>query len=139
MRRSIETVRARHAFYDFEMPPAINQALRHVCQMPCLISHWALDAEDGLRYGATLVDGVWVLSCAVVPRRRKEIPRSVRAAVLLRDGGRCKRCGSMDDIQLDHIVPWSRGGLDVAGNLQCLCGPCNRTKWHEDKHAYEVA
>ena len=138
MRRKSERF-ARHAFYDFAMPPGIREALRHVCCMPCPIAHWGIDAEDGLRYGATWVDGVWVLACDVVPRRRKGISRKVRAAVLLRDGGKCLRCGSREDIQLDHITPWCRGGLDTVDNLQCLCGRCNRAKWHEDKQAAGVA
>lgn len=28
-------------------------------------------------------------------------------------------------LHLDHIVPWSAGGIDRSDNLRTLCGPCN--------------
>jgi site-specific DNA-methyltransferase (adenine-specific) len=31
-------------------------------------------------------------------------------------------------LELDHIIPRSKGGPDVDANLQLLCGWCNRTK-----------
>lgn len=34
--------------------------------------------------------------------------------------------------QLDHIKPIARGGTNWPHNLQWLCGPCNRAKWHKD-------
>lgn len=56
---------------------------------------------------------------------RDPIPRHVRAAVWLRDHGRCADCPydypSGDMIELDHIVPWSAGGPDTTDNLRLLC------------------
>lgn len=31
-------------------------------------------------------------------------------------------------MEVDHVVPWSRGGVDSLHNLQPLCRPCNRAK-----------
>lgn len=31
-------------------------------------------------------------------------------------------------MEVDHILPWSRGGTDTLDNLQPLCKPCNRAK-----------
>ena len=31
-------------------------------------------------------------------------------------------------MEVDHVVPWSRGGSDSLFNLQPLCHPCNRSK-----------
>ena len=44
-------------------------------------------------------------------------------------GNRCLCCGR-DDLLLtiDHVIPISWGGPDVASNIQPLCGPCNTAK-----------
>lgn len=59
---------------------------------------------------------------------RDLIPDALRAAVYERDGHACLRCGRTDDLTLDHIYPWSKGGLDSYENLQTLCRPCNSSK-----------
>lgn len=40
----------------------------------------------------------------------------------------CNACGSTENIQLDHIIPWDRGGNDLADNWQPLCRFCNMSK-----------
>ncbi len=45
--------------------------------------------------------------------------------------GRCNGCQTAFEFrhfEVDHIVPTSRGGTDHIGNLQLLCGNCNRIK-----------
>ena len=37
-------------------------------------------------------------------------------------------CGSNEDLEFDHIVPYSRGGKTVYRNLQLLCQRHNRMK-----------
>jgi hypothetical protein len=60
--------------------------------------------------------------------RRERIPEDVRNFVWLRDEGRCVRCGAEEDLQLDHVIPYARGGGNGAENIQILCGSCNREK-----------
>jgi len=62
-------------------------------------------------------------------RERGPIPDRIRSAVLVRDGGRCRRCGSARNLEIDHIVPVSKGGASEEENLQTLCRRCNRRKW----------
>lgn len=62
------------------------------------------------------------------PRARRHIPHSLRLEVYQRDGFICLHCGSVDDLSLDHIHPYSLGGLDTLDNLQTLCRPCNSRK-----------
>ena len=59
---------------------------------------------------------------------RGAIPDDLRMLVWTRDRGQCRRCGSMTEIQFDHIIPVSRGGATSPENLELLCGPCNRRK-----------
>ena len=46
-------------------------------------------------------------------------------------GGICPKCGkhlAIEEMEGDHIVPWSKGGKTVPENLQMLCRDCNRRK-----------
>jgi HNH endonuclease len=61
-------------------------------------------------------------------RHKRRIPQDVKIAVSARDGGRCRQCGSTQNLHFDHIIPVSKGGANTVANIQLLCGPCNRTK-----------
>lgn len=39
-----------------------------------------------------------------------------------------KQVFEIDEMQGDHINPWSKGGKTIAENCQMLCNPCNRDK-----------
>lgn len=58
----------------------------------------------------------------------------LRFRVLMRDRFTCRACGNSPAIspsvrlEVDHIVPWSRGGETVEDNLQTLCQRCNEGK-----------
>lgn len=84
------------------------------------------------------VEGGYFMAAGGDPRRpwwclirngsRPRIPDKKRHLVYERDGFKCVDCGSTDDLTLDHIFPWSRGGPDTIGNLQTLCKYCNSRK-----------
>lgn len=59
--------------------------------------------------------------------QRDAIPTAVRADVL--SVGVCAACPNMERLEVDHIMPWSRGGTHARENPQALCLPCNRSKW----------
>ena len=59
---------------------------------------------------------------------RPPVPAAVRREVWERDGGRCtftgpggRRCGSRWKLELDHVVPFARGGDFTTGNLTLRC------------------
>ncbi len=61
--------------------------------------------------------------------------RSIRQNILYRDGFCCRRCGtSVRPLQVDHIIPLSRGGTNNLSNLQTLCLRC-----HSLKHPHMVS
>jgi hypothetical protein len=59
---------------------------------------------------------------------RERVPERVRNQVWRRDQGRCASCGSRVKLEIDHIVPVSKGGSNTARNLELLCERCNREK-----------
>lgn len=60
--------------------------------------------------------------------QRVRVDPAVRDEVFAADGYRCRRCGTTDDLTIDHIMPVSRGGTNERSNLQTLCRRCNCSK-----------
>lgn len=86
-----------------------------------------LDALSGI-----LVEKIrWAKSAA---GQRALMTAKLRGQIKARDNFACQQCGvSVQDephllLEVDHILPVSKGGLSVPENLQTLCWRCNRTK-----------
>ncbi len=61
--------------------------------------------------------------------RPEDSYRRFRALVLERWGEKCHYCEATGiALQLDHVMPRSRGGPDHPDNLVPACGPCNSSK-----------
>jgi len=61
----------------------------------------------------------------------RAIPRQVMLKVVRRDNHVCQYCHKYvpdDEIEFDHIIPFSKGGPTTVGNLRLLCRACNRRK-----------
>lgn len=57
--------------------------------------------------------------------------RFTRRNIFFRDRNRCQYCGHKlptRDLNLDHVVPISRGGKSVWENVVCCCVDCNSRK-----------
>lgn len=62
---------------------------------------------------------------------RSPIPKNIRFEILKRDAFSCQYCGSKPPdvvLEVDHIIPVSRGGQNNPDNLITSCFPCNRGK-----------
>ena len=64
-------------------------------------------------------------------KKRKNITKSIRHEVFVRDNYKCVECGCTQKegtLHIDHIIPISKGGTDELSNLQTLCKECNLSK-----------
>ena len=63
----------------------------------------------------------------------------MRLRILKEAKGRCALCGATKDerpLDIDHILPRSKGGKAEYENLQVLCSKCNRTKRNTEDTDY---
>jgi len=107
---------------------SLAKALLQACRLVCWGSGIPLErAIDCLKEAATPQD--LPLSPTYEERVRDGLSPTRRGQILERDDYTCQVCGSERWIQVDHIIPVSKGGSNAARNLQALCRPCNRAKW----------
>ena len=73
----------------------------------------------------------------------RHIPRAVKRAVWKRDQGQCAfvsdsghRCEARMGLELDHVVPVTRGGTATLDNIRLLCRAHNQ---HEAERTYGIA
>jgi 5-methylcytosine-specific restriction endonuclease McrA len=55
----------------------------------------------------------------------KQVYRRLMKKVLERDGWRCRKCGSLEDLQVHHKIRRSQQGNDSLDNLVTLCAYCH--------------
>lgn len=91
--------------------------------------------EDGGEPDEAFIDVTLPMS-SLGQEERKRIKASPDEVDFLRreQSYRCVTCGVRDisaevgDWHVDHIIPRSLGGADVAGNCQVICATCNSRK-----------
>jgi hypothetical protein len=71
---------------------------------------------------------IWNSLCRV---ELGKVSNKMRFSIYERDGYRCCRCGVSEryaPLEIDHIIPISKGGKSTYENLQTLCWKCNCEK-----------
>jgi hypothetical protein len=62
-------------------------------------------------------------------RLAPHIWKPIRARILERDAHTCRYCGATDvPLDVDHVIPLTRGGSNRDDNLVAACYSCNRSK-----------
>lgn len=57
-----------------------------------------------------------------------------RQRIKLRDKFICQICGMITaELEIDHIVPFSKGGEDADSNKRSLCVPCHSAKSERER------
>lgn len=67
--------------------------------------------------------------------RRVVTSEEERLVIFHRDGFSCVYCFEFDPkggLLVDHVIPYSKGGLTVPENLVSACDPCNSLKSNSD-------
>jgi len=86
------------------------------------------------RYHEEKITREQLLKGSTASNARHSISLKIRWEVLKRDNYTCKKCGKSPSsdhkvqLEVDHKVPVSKGGLDEVDNLQTLCWDCNQGK-----------
>lgn len=63
--------------------------------------------------------------------KKRYVQKAARFAVFVRDGFTCRYCGRKVPevtLELDHVVPFSKGGDNSKDNLVTACRECNNGK-----------
>ncbi|WP_242384439.1 HNH endonuclease [Enterococcus faecalis] len=64
--------------------------------------------------------------------------KKISQEVFERDAYTCKYCGKIGGIlEVDHVIPFSKGGSDELDNLVCACRKCNRQKKDKTLEEFE--
>ncbi len=68
----------------------------------------------------------------------KRIYRRLMKRVLDRDGWRCQKCGSLENLQVHHKIRRSQQGDDALGNLVTLCARCHMEEHGQLSYSYTL-
>lgn len=56
-----------------------------------------------------------------------------------RDGFACVYCGAKNDLGIDHLIPYSKGGSTKPFNIVTACSECNASKGASDPREHILA
>ena len=79
---------------------------------------------------------IWDALCRV---ERAKVSNKMRFSIYERDGHKCCNCGISGryaTLEIDHIIPISKGGKSTYDNLQTLCHKCNVQKGNDGYNPY---
>lgn len=118
-----------------EFPQDMQERIQKAAQQPSPPPRWiyfGVDSPSPLCAMESRAWYEWHWQRGIKPgANRRTLPPALRESVITRDGMTCQLCHEPvdpEDIHIDHVVPVSRGGTDVLGNLQVTHSLCNMRK-----------
>lgn len=124
----------RQPYYqDMHKPLSICSAKPYVSKY----GSWYKALETFIEYGnknepnKTMVEEPIAEEKSYKHKTPRNINLRLRYKVLQRDNFKCVLCGrspakdSSIELQVDHIIPWSKGGETILENLRTTCFECN--------------
>lgn len=89
-------------------------------------------ADDKMRHAAIAAADAKAGRSTQAARRLPDRYCAIAKALLIeRDGPECYLCHTefaTEDLEIEHIIPRTAGGLDEPSNLALACSPCNLRK-----------
>jgi 5-methylcytosine-specific restriction endonuclease McrA len=89
------------------------------------------DDDDGIAIVGGALRAPRVVHLLRYDRTPRVTVRLTRRNLMFRDAHQCQYCGRrppLRDLNIDHVLPRSRGGDDTWENLVTACRPCNLKK-----------
>jgi hypothetical protein len=71
----------------------------------------------------------------------RHIPRATQFRVMKRENQICQVCRKSvidEDIEFDHVIPWSKGGSSDESNIRLLCSSCNKKRCNNFEEEYLI-
>ena len=102
----------------------------------CLVDNMSsFEKEASCREFGHLCPAFFVSEPFTETKELRRMTRSISNATIIRvarrDNNTCQMCGKIlidRDIEIDHIIPFSKGGHSDESNLRVTCLECNRGK-----------
>lgn len=111
--------------------PRANEVGKYGCPVSArtIVSRFGSWKKALIATATALPEGDYPVKPVEVKKQRQPLSDRRRFFVLKRDRYKCRICRKSGvELEVDHIVPVSRGGADTVDNLQTLCKICNRSK-----------
>jgi len=135
-----------HGFRDKRLPPSLESRVENVVTWVnrlCRYAPVSLITVEHVKFDTQLLQNPDI--SGVEYQRGTLFGYELREYLLEKFGRQCAYCGgaSGDEVlNIDHVVPRSRGGSDRVSNLAVVCRTCNEAKgnrmpeeWLEELHA----
>ena len=110
-----------------------EETVTELRKIQALKAHSCRDMDSLLIKMCLEVEKVWVpMGSQKKTKDAKGLSRyvavQVKADVWKMGQGKCHNCGSTYALEIDHILPYARGGKTRTENLQLLCRACNQRR-----------